>query len=42
METENVPDWSDNISISIGSQYVVDRYVRNQKAIRYDGNICYH
>ena len=39
METENVSDRSNNISVSIGLQNVVDRYGRDQKAIRYNGNI---
>ena len=39
METGNVPDWSNNISVSIGLQNVTDRYGTDQKAIRYNGNI---
>ena len=39
METENVSDRSNNISVSIGLQNVMDRYGTDQKAIRYDGNI---
>ena len=39
METWNVPDRSNNISLSIGLQNVMDRYETDQKAIRYDGNI---
>ena len=39
METGNVPDRSDDISVSTGPQYVIDRYGADQKAIRYDGNI---
>ena len=39
MKTGNVPDRSNNISVSIELQNVTDRYGRDQKAIRYDGNI---
>ena len=39
METENVSDRSNNISVSIGLQIVIDHYGTDQKAIRYDGNI---
>ena len=44
METENVPDRSNNISVnnisvSIGLQNVIDRYGTDQNAIRYNGNI---
>ena len=39
METENVSDRSNNISVSNGLQNVMDRYGTNQKAIRYNGNI---
>ena len=39
MEIENVSDRSNNISISIGLQNVMDRYETDQKAIRYNGNI---
>ena len=39
METGNVPDWSNNISISIWLQNLIDRYRTEQKAIRYNGNI---
>ena len=39
METENVSDRSNNISVSIGLQNVMDRYGTDQKAIRYNGNI---
>ena len=39
METGHVPDRSDNISVCIGPQYVMDRYRTDQKAIQYDGNI---
>ena len=39
METENVSDRSNNISVSIALQNVMDRYRTDQKAIRYNGNI---
>ena len=39
METENVPDRSNNMSVSIGLQIVMDRYRTEQKAIQYNGNI---
>ena len=39
METENVSDRSNNISVSTGLQNVMDRYGTDQKAIRYNGNI---
>ena len=39
METENVSDWSNNISVSTGLQNVMDRYETDQKAIWYNGNI---
>ena len=39
METGNVPDRSNNISVSIGLQNVMDRYGTDKKAIRYNGNI---
>ena len=39
METGNVPDRSNNISVSTGLQNVLDRYGTDQKAIRYNGNI---
>ena len=39
METGNVPDRSNNISVSIGLQYMMDRYGTDQRAIRYNGNI---
>ena len=39
METENVADRSNNISVSIGLQNVMDRHGTDQKAIRYNGNI---
>ena len=39
METENVSDRSNNISVSTGLQNVMDRYGTNQKAIRYNENI---
>ena len=41
METENVSDRSNNISVSIGLQNVMDRYGTDQKAIRYNGNIVW-
>ena len=40
METENVSDRSNNISVSIGLQNVMDRYGTDQKAIPYNGNIA--
>ena len=39
METENVSDRSNNISVSIGLQIVTDHYGTNKKAIQYNGNI---
>ena len=39
METGNVSDRSNNISVSIGLRNVMDRYETDQKAIRYNGNI---
>ena len=33
METGNVPNPSDNISVSVGPQYVVDCYGMDQKTI---------
>ena len=39
METGNVPDRSNNMSVSIGLQIVMDRYRTEQKAIQYNGNI---
>ena len=39
METANVPNRSNNISVSIGLQNVMDRYGTDQKALRYNGNI---
>ena len=39
METKNVPDRSNNSSVSTGLQNVMDRYETDQKAIRYNGNI---
>ena len=39
METGNVPDRLNNISVSIGLQIVIDRYGTDQKAIRYNRNI---
>ena len=39
METENVPDRSKNISVSIGLQDVMDCYETDQKAILYNGKI---
>ena len=38
METGSVLDRSNNISVSIGLQNVMDRYGADQKAIRYNGN----
>ena len=39
METENLSDRSNNISVSTGLQNVMDRYGTDQKAIQYNGNI---
>ena len=39
METENVPDRSNNMSVSIGLQIVMDRYGTEQNAIQHNGNI---
>ena len=39
METENVSDRFNNISLSIGLQNVMDRYGRDQNSIRYNGSI---
>ena len=39
IETGNVPDRSNNISVSIGLQNVMDRYGTDRKAIQYNGNI---
>ena len=39
METGNMTDRSNKISISIGLQNVMDRYGTDQKAIRYNENI---
>ena len=41
METGNVPDRSNNISVSIGLQNVMGRFGTEQKATRYNGNIVY-
>ena len=41
METENLSDRSNNISVSLRLQNVMDRYGTNQKAIRYKGNIVF-
>ena len=41
METGNVPDRSNNISVSTGLQNVMDCYGRDLKAIRYNGNIAF-
>ena len=38
MKTGNVPDRSNNISVSNGLQNVMDHYGTDQKAIRYNGN----
>ena len=40
METKNVSDRSNNISVSIELQNVMDRYGTDQKAIRYNGTIA--
>ena len=42
METENVPNQSENISVSNVLQYVIDRCGTDEKAIRHDGNIVLH
>ena len=46
METGNVSDRSNNISVSIGLQNVMDRNGTDQKAIRYNGSdtmeTCFH
>ena len=39
MKTGNVPDRSNNISVSFGLQKTMDRYGTDQKVIRYNGNI---
>ena len=39
METGNMLDRSNNISVSIGLQSVMDNYETDQKAIQYNGNI---
>ena len=39
METGNMPDRSNNISVSIGLQNVMDRYGTDQKAIWYNRNL---
>ena len=39
MERENVSDRSNNISVSIALQNVMDRQGTDQRAIRYNGNI---
>ena len=39
METGNVPDRSNKISLSIGLQNEIDRYGTDQEAIQYNGNI---
>ena len=39
METENVTDRSNNISVSIGLQNVMHRYGTDQKAIQHNGNM---
>ena len=38
METEDVSYRSNNMSVSIGLQNVMDRYRADQNAIRYSGN----
>ena len=40
MKTGDVPDRSNNMSVSIGLQIVMDRYGTEQKAIRYNGSIA--
>ena len=40
METENMLDRSNDISVSIGLQNVMDHYGMDQKAIQYNGNIA--
>ena len=37
METGNVTDGSNNVSVFIGLQNVMDRYGADQKAIQYNG-----
>ena len=39
METGSMPDRSNNISVSIGLQNMMDHYRTVQKAIRYHGNL---
>ena len=39
METGNLSDRSNDISVSIRLQIVMDRYGTDQKAIRYNGNM---
>ena len=39
METKNVLDQSNNISVSTGLQSVMDHYGTDQKPIQYNGNI---
>ena len=39
METENVTDRSNNISVSTGLQNVMDHYGTDQKAIQHNGNM---
>ena len=39
METGNVPDRSNKISLSIGLQNEIDRYGTDQEAIQYNGNL---
>ena len=39
METGNLSDGSNDISVSIRLQIVMDRYGTDQKAIRYNGNM---
>ena len=38
MESGNVPDRSNNFSVSVGLQNMMDPYETDQKAIRYNGN----
>ena len=39
METGNMPNRFNNISVSIRLQNVMDSYETDQKAMRYNGNI---
>ena len=42
METGSMPDRSNNISVSIGLQNMMDHYRTVQKAIRYNGTLEKH